>query len=153
MITFKQQFDKLTEAYIHERVERLDGCACFVGNLLNGNGAWASGRSGIFWQNDKEWVSHFSGVVEDLFTSDGKYIISEVVRREADGLYTPEEVLLLEGVFLSEYRKLVDTKNYEHENALFAAFEKTLDLLKQIHESKGEVVEPFQFQKRHLTTA
>lgn len=40
MITYKEQFDKLTRAYINDEVQPFENCACFVGNLLNKNAMW-----------------------------------------------------------------------------------------------------------------
>lgn len=128
MITFKQQFDKLTEAYIRGEVDAFDCKKCFVGNLLNGNGDWMDCRGDIGELTDEKGL---------------KTIISI----EANGFYTPLEIIQLEERFMD----LAPLPSRQHEDLLFEAFSKTLDLLKQIHESKGEIVEPFEFVKRELT--
>lgn len=152
MITYKQQFDKLTEAYISGKVDPLNSCACFVGNLLNGDYKWGIGR----------------GVFGEVSNAD---IIKESIEREAEGFYTPQEIVDLEEKFLRSINTARDNPSaYSNcskihlkvikgmpldaaeEEALFIGFEKTLDLLKQIHESKGEVVDaPPVFFKRKLT--
>lgn len=45
MKTFQEQFDKLVKAYMNDKVKPMAPCACFVGNLLNGNMAWSDARS------------------------------------------------------------------------------------------------------------
>jgi len=42
------------------------------------------------------------------------------------------------------------THNKNYENDLYEAMERTLLLLKEIHESKGEIVEDYNFQKREF---
>lgn len=75
---------------------------------------------------------------------------------EAEGFYSTDEILELERCFLRHYTRLAPRTGDElavtvfNEDALFIAFEKTLDLLKKIHESKGEIVDDFQFVKRQL---
>lgn len=135
MITFKQQFDKLTEAYIRGEVYPYEPCACFVGNLLNRTSDWCT-RGGIIW---KELYFHDESSEEQM---------KRAVLRESGGFYTIHEIHLLEQTFLMNIRTNREWNEPLYEEQLFKAFEKTLDLLKQIHESKGEIVEPFQFTKR-----
>lgn len=35
--TFKEQYNKIVNAYLKGELNPWDGCACFVGNLLNNN--------------------------------------------------------------------------------------------------------------------
>jgi len=139
--TYKEQFDKLTAAYINNEVNPYDACACFVGNLLNNKGAWAF----------REWTGQrapYKSAVECVF-------------KESNGFYTPKEMYMLEYIFISNisdntpnswFRERLNDANYE--NALFIAFEKTLEALKALHISKGEVIEEAPiFNKRVLQTA
>lgn len=142
--TFKTQFDKLTRAYIENKIIRTDSCFCFVGNLLNNNSNWANGRGDIYWTDGTRNIS-----AEDCIIS--KKIISEVIIKEAGGLYTPIEIIMLEGEFMSNGRPDQYIDDIDAEEALFRGFEKTLELLKQIHISKGEnIEEQFEFKKREL---
>lgn len=140
--SYKTQFDKLTKAYINGEVRRLDSCACFVGNLLNGNGQWGYGRKAL-------------GAFGRITSDDSMRILAEsCILKEASSLYTLQEILDMEALFMGVSTGLFE--NYEEqENALFAAFEQTLEMLKQIHIAHGEQIEdeiPV-FIKRELQTA
>lgn len=137
--SYKTQFDKLTRAYIANDVKPYDACACFIGNLLNNSNNWCF--------RDGSWDERFS--VNESFRS----IIEQTLRLQAGGLYTPEEIFSMEALFLKTFsnRKHEDFNYQESEQSLFDAFCVTLDLLKQIHESKGEVItETLAFNKREL---
>jgi hypothetical protein len=167
MPTYKEQFDKLTEAYINLKVNPFYACNCFVGNLLNGSNEWSSYR-----------------IYERVI---GKYKVTNCFKRDYsitfDG-YNMEEIVTLERKFLKTYIKEnngVDNflkeirefdnyqkfcsspyegKSYEEamtiqENALYKAFESTLDLLRDIHKQHGENLDQEEiptFTKRQLTT-
>lgn len=130
--TYKEQFDKITRAYIANELNPLDGCACFIGNLLNGNSRWTFGRK-FDWGND------------GLATVCNEKFLLSIVKKEANGLYTAQEIVDLEENFLDKYACLLS-----REDALFHAMESTLEMLKQIHISKGEIVDPIPFAKRQL---
>jgi hypothetical protein len=129
--SYKEQFDKLTRAYIANEVLPLNACACFVGNLLNGLGSWVHARSynglGVL-DND----SHF------------KPIADMCIKEQSNGLYTAQEIINLEKVFLQSWRPL------QNEDSMFDAFCVTLDLLKQIHLSKGEIIDEVPEFKRRV---
>lgn len=160
MITFKQQFDKLTEAYIRGEVNPNSPCACFVGNLLNRSTMWSNGRIYTMLINERLEPSLCRPLSYDHLNS-----VIESIKHHSEGLYTLDEILSLEQRFMISYLdgggSEKDDPIYDadidsesvfikpiNEDALFVAFEKTLELLKQIHESKGEIVEPFEFTKR-----
>jgi len=126
MITYKEQFDKLTRAYISGEVIPKECKACFVGNLLNKTREWAVKR---FLDKTKPlytWSAY------NAFDLDPEY-----------NFYTMMEICLMENNFMRKY--------IGDEDALFIAFESTLELLKQIHISKGEVIDEVPvFKKRQL---
>lgn len=146
MKTYKQQFDKLTEAYIKGEVNPFRVCACFVGNLLDGEDGWADYRD--LWMNNEPTCS-----------------VPNRKRVELD-YYTPRQIVHLEHEFMKVYCKnhplsngrwKMDYEDYKKlsdvldENALFLAFEKTLGVLKDIHEKRGEVIDETPvFEKREL---
>jgi hypothetical protein len=156
MISFKTQYDKLSEAYIHNKVEPYYDCACFIGNLLGGRGSWSIIRR----------FNH-RGKSELVCPSSSSYIYGEqFIIEGSDNTYTCEEILQMENLFLETletstvgniqvtcYNTDLVKEHPNYEDALFKAFCVTLDLLKQIHESKGEVVDEFTFTKRELTVA
>lgn len=142
-MNYKQQFDKLTEAYANNKVSPYDSCACFVGNMLNGNDKWISSREGNtligFIMKNLEYVN-------------------KAIEEEAEGYYTAKEIFDIEFVFMYTIRRgVVDTVNYVHsknwEDILFEGFEAALELLKEIHISKGEDIDSQfipKFVKREL---
>lgn len=135
MKTFREQFDKLCKAYLN-RVNPNDPCACFVGNLLNGSTMWSKARR-IDKDGDnfkKLWVS-----------KKRLYDVARSIRLNSEGTYTPDDIYKLERLFMRTW-----AEGYMTEESLFEAFEKTILLLKEIHESKGEIVEDYSFQKREL---
>ena len=157
MITFKEQYDKIVDAYFGNRLEPFNGCACFVGNLLNNRSAW---------QLVRKWNYEGKGkITEDLlhYTAGLNCIV-----KNSQGFYSPSDIVRIENNFLAkinentanfsgieEYNdKDIDTiqEHPNYEEALFIAMDSTLDLLKQIHEAKGEVVDIPKLEKRQLVT-
>lgn len=147
MIPFKEQFDKLTRAYINDEINPYAHCACFIGNLLNGQPKWALSRNyGTKGTSILNTGSH-------LFPSG-----SLTINMESEGTYDAIDILILENKFLKilEEETVGSNNTYtyvvlnhpNYEEALFKAFSGTLDLLKRLHEGKGEKVEEFIFTKR-----
>ncbi len=132
MPTFKEQFDKLTRAYIRDEVFPMSPCACFVGNLLNRNSDWSGVRHG--WNQITNCESDYKRGFN-------------AINKESGGFYTPKEIILLESEFVVGVEDL--RENYS-EDQLFNAFAHTLELLKQIHISKGEQVDELVFVRREL---
>lgn len=149
MISYKNQFNKLTSAYIAGKVDPYSSCGCFVGNLLNNTRDWVSARSLDF------------KVTED---QTDKTISKKCVDEESNNSYSLQEIYDLERIFLRTYKE--NNGDYyafdsirgtgatkQDEDALFIAFEKTLEYLKQLHISKGEVIDETPvFNKRAFQT-
>jgi|GEM_PF-3569192 len=143
--SFKTQFDKLTAAYINGEVNPMSAYAYFVGNLLNGNMNWWTVRSKYGEINYCK-----SQLLSGL----------KVITEESSGLYTADEIIELEAIFMDNVRNGADNMyawrddgqpTIKDEQALFEAFSLTLDLLKTIHESKGEIIDAVPvFVKREL---
>jgi hypothetical protein len=129
MITFKVQYEKLVKAYLRNEVVPDSACACFIGNLLNGDSSWILFKEAIEYQIPKEDLN----------------IAVNALKLESNDTYTPKEILYIEGAFMRVWRRYG-----RNEDALFKAFEHALMLLRQIHESKGEVIEDYRFKKRQL---
>jgi hypothetical protein len=129
MKTFQEQFDKLVNAYANNEIEPNKPCACFIGNLLDGESCWY-----VF----KDWsISTPPERFRDAFN-----VINEV----SDSTYSPKELLQIEGAFMRVWERYG-----ENEESLFKAFEHALILLRKLHESKGEVIKDYAFKKRELT--
>lgn len=151
-MTYKQAFDKITTAYLNGKLEPWSNCACFIGNLLGGE-HWAPAR--------KESSCHPTL----------KFLGAQYIRAAGHDMYTPEEIFTMESNFLMvindnlgceeslrENEKFYPYYNGNpkcwmegYEDALFSAMESTLEMLKQIHIAKGEVIdEEIPFTKRQL---
>ncbi len=127
-ITFLEQYNKIVKAYMEDKLNPMSGCACFVGNLLNGSREWQLGTERM----------------------------NKCIIEEAKGFYTSEEIAKLEQEFMFGDER--DEGGYWfktsgeiiNEEGLYEAMERTLLMLKKIHERKGEVVENYTFTKRQL---
>jgi hypothetical protein len=71
---------------------------------------------------------------------------------EGDCTYSSKDIIELEATFMNElgFKSQRGYPSIPNEETLFNAFEKTLIHLRQIHESKGEVIENYSFKKREL---
>lgn len=163
MNTFKQQFDKLTEAYIKDEVNPYDNCGCFVGNLLNKNEDWANCLTGLRSCGKGEVV--IRSEIKNYFYLDMREYDDAVSLIVKEG-YTPRQICMLENCFMHNITKHLDFNSLnindvsscvkllnirpDKEDIIFNAFSKTLDLLKEIHESRGEIVDKIEFKKREL---
>jgi len=137
--TFKEQSEKIIQAYLKCEINPWAPCACFVGNLLNRSGKWVSRLPGSH-NRGKIWENHpgLPHAIDSVFI-------------ESSGLYSLQDVLLLEKNFLD----IIDdnrTQDWEQtEEGLFLAMVSTLEMLKQLHISKGEIIEEeVTLQKRQL---
>lgn len=138
--TFKQQYDKIVGAYLRNELDPHNGCACFVGNLLNKNREWEKIR--VPYAGSHYLDTHFKS---RLVPERQNYMIGEAcVKSLSNNLYSAEDVRQLEQNFLQIFNKNMD------EESLFSAMESTLLMLRQMHESKGETVEDYIFEKRVL---
>jgi len=144
MIPFRTQYDKIVGAYLRNELDPTVCTACFVGNLLNNSYLWSYGRDITTGRLEE-------GGFEPPFVS------YRSIENESEGTYTAPEVWNLEQIFLKEIGHLRDGRyipykefipNYEER--LFKAMEVTLEALRKLHESKGEVVEDYVFNKREL---
>jgi len=154
-MNYKIAFDRLTSAYIKNEVNPFKECACFVGNLLQNDKKWCYARVNYegeesSWENLMNINVPISNIIKK------RNLALDSIQIYADGFYTPEEIFELERCFMITYVKesgitLEGHKEEElKEDALFIAFEKTLDLLKVIHEDHGEEVDVlnYSFKKR-----
>jgi hypothetical protein len=143
--TFQQQFDKITKAYFKNELQPFKACACFIGNMLNGNQDWRHGR--IFFDNGKSLPYNV-------------IIVADTLEKESNLLYSMVDIVKLENNFLKKLKysanehQILDNGNviapsYTEEN-LYKAMESTLVMLREMHEQKGEIVQDYSFVKREL---
>lgn len=140
--SYSTQWNKLTTAYVNNKVDPMSECACFVGNLLNNRSEWAGCRT-------SEGSFHSPSVKMVLCKGSSFYRSGvECIQEQSGGLYTPEDIIAMEQLFLRTVNQLGD-----YEEDLFKAFCVTLDLLKKIHIKAGEDVDESPvFVKRVLKT-
>lgn len=129
--TYQQQFDKITEAYIRDEIKPLSKLFCFCGTLSND---WMKG--------DKNYsYKEYADMEEALFST-----IPEIEYMGKGTLSTSKfaaSIGLLD--FLDEPEKQIP--NYE--DKLFSGMVAALEVLKQIHIERGEVIDtPPQFIQR-----
>lgn len=140
--TFREQYDKIVGAYLRNELKPWDNCACFIGNMLNGKDVWANGR-------DVE-----AGLYPLRYRVTGNKWCLDVAENclliEAGGFYSINEIVMLENNFLFGGKTLHTFRTGDQEENLYAAMESTLLMLKKIHESKGEIVDDYVFEKRAL---
>ncbi len=151
--TFQEQYDKIIKAYLKNTLHPFSSCACFIGNLLNGQDGWARTR-GFASSKPKEFIATIS-----KFATPIEIMAAEAcVRQESNYFYTLQEIYALESHFLTTLcQNAVPTPgltiyflNRYTEDDLFNAMESTLIKLRELHESKGEVVQNYTFTKRKL---
>lgn len=127
---FIDQYNKIVGAYLRDELRPMDSCACFVGNLMNGRSTWR------YLQLNR---TNAYGLI--------------CLEMEANNFYTAEEVCQLEEIFMHMGEE--DSVAYrihppDYEDRLYRAMERALLYLRQLHESKGEVIEGYKFRKREL---
>lgn len=136
--TFEEQYQKIVSAYYKNELKPLVSCACFIGNLLNKKRDWTSiriaGDEGFKIRPIKDDLYNYSLV-----------FIYEI----SGGLYTPEDIVRMENNFVTKCYPSNEEDNLTEES-LFHAMESTLEMLRKIHESTGEVVKDYNFTKREL---
>lgn len=146
--TYKEQFDKLTRAYIEMKVDPFSCSGCFVGNLLNGNPEWNRAKKQIMIRDLDGHLRHVND--EEISKA------LEAIDKESKGLYSPKEILIIEKIFmcnlLPSERWMRGNLTEKMEDDLFKNFIKALEALKNLHIAKGEEIEEeFIFKKRELT--
>lgn len=136
--TFQEQYNKIVDAYYKNELKPYIGCACFVGNLLNNKDKWGMARDFVNEDTDTDLI------IFRETTNPYRFIGIQCIKEESNDLYSIEDICQLEQNFLRKY------SDSDPENSLFNAMETTLELLKQIHESKGEIIKKYNFIKREL---
>lgn len=146
MITFQEQYNKITKAYYKNELNPMDGCACFIGTLLNNDNSWEAvrlcdTRLGYFYESFKITMM-YNEKLETWVTKEEAIIF---ITKTSENLYSVKNIIDMENNFLGIW-----DKGNKTEDSLFKAMESTLEMLKEIHISKGEVIQDYNFTKREL---
>ncbi len=126
MYTYKQAYDKIIQAYFRDEIKPMDARFCFCGTLNDNIGEWGEyNLSG----NDGDGI-HYS--YNEMVTMENALF---------KGIRQDRVITVFEAM------KLIDS-----EDALFSGMCAALDVLKEIHRSRGEDVdeELTPFTKREL---
>lgn len=161
--TFNEQYQKIVSAYYKNKLQPYRGCACFVGNLLNNNKDWENIRDFNNGVLISLYIGELTDIKGDRYITTTGYNAIKTIKNESNNLYNPEDILKLENNFIdiitksnekNRYNKRTElgiNEDYNYtEESLYKAMESTLLLLRQIHESKGEVIQDYNFTKRKL---
>lgn len=136
---FQDAYNKIVTAYYKNELNPWAPCACFVGNLLNNRRDWGAVKSSenFIWK--------------DMFYPHGREQRNsceiEVIKEQSNGFYSSDDISRLEYNFIMTLQK---SNSENREEYLFKAMESTLELLRKIHEEKGEIVKDYTFTKREL---
>lgn len=134
--TYKEQFDKITRAYINDEIQPYDIEFCFCGTL-------SYKKDALGW-----WDTDFY-CFQDLHNMEFELLNTIMVKTiGGNDIYIQSD---LDNDNCWEKRDAV--KNHSnYEDAVFEGMCKALDVLKAIHISKGEVIDEVPaFQKRKLS--
>jgi hypothetical protein len=125
-LTYSQAYDKIIHAYFRDEIKPLDARFCFCGTLCNNSEGW---------------------------------VLDTVGRKHRDfGQYKGDEYVRMERALLDAIKSTSNgystkkTNPAEYEDALFAGMCAALEVLKQIHIERGEVIDEVPvFTKRDLS--
>lgn len=132
-LTYRQAYDKIIEAYFNDEIKPYHGQFCFCGTLAHTPGSSAYDHN--YWRQDD-------------------YSHRELDKMEAALLITIMDLTLGGGdkyftCMDDERTTVINHPNYEY--ALFEGMSAALDVLKQIHIERGEVIDELPvFAKREL---
>jgi hypothetical protein len=147
MKTFKEQFDKMTNEYIHGKVNPYQASFCFCGNLENHGVSWRAARN--FDDSVFPALKYLHGM-EDLEYMPSQYTQMEQAFMHPITNYLYEKrvyVMLGLAEWVDEYNagNIVDEG---YEDVLFEGFQNALAVLERIHRERGENVDAPVFVKR-----
>jgi hypothetical protein len=127
--TFRESYDLVIDAYFKDQINPYDNDFCICGTLA-GTAKWNNfGRERV-----------------------GPYSYGEYKRIEMGLLHGINIHLCHIGAPMMKTHDKEFQATSVFEDALFYGMTKSLDVLKEIHESRGEVIESFEFKKRELAT-
>lgn len=132
-LTYQQAYDKIIDAYFKNEIRPYEPRFCFCGTLNNNEGEWFNSkleRSGIYYTHKelKKMEMPFLMTIDYFTLNEGKKIPSSV-----DNSFS---IMI----------------HHNYENALFEGMCRALEVLKQIHISRGETIDGnIGFKKRELS--
>lgn len=131
-MTYKQAYDKIIDAYFKDEIRPMNPSFCFCGTLDGGSDDWCYAK-GLFYTK-KEYVKMEYALLIKLLP----FGIEEDGGHSHPGQWSGDLYTEKEG----------------YEDTLFSGMSAALDVLKQIHLDRGEIIDdPIEtFKKRELHT-
>ncbi len=139
MPTYREQYDKIIQAYFRDEIQPYNRQFCFCGTLGYMKGDIFSSR----WDYQLYHQLEYANMERALLT---------IIRNETIGANGSQSIFI-DGEECSILRTVIaNHKNYE--TALFNGMCAALEVLKEIHISRGEKIDEDipQFTKRNLST-
>jgi len=125
-MTYKQAYDKIIDAYFRDEIKPYNAGFCFCGTLCDNNHGWNKCSYSAVYKNQPH---------HDFMNYSGKN-------------YADMERELLRRL------DVITSDHFDYESELFAGMSAALDVLKQIHIDRGEVIDELPaFTKRELVTS
>lgn len=158
-LSYEQAWQRVTTAYSNNELNPYNCSACDVGNLLGGNAVWAARANARYGVISGEERDNFTNTYSPVMLPNGVSIPFLQAWEEGDRLiseygYDPEDIVAIETSFLETLQQNcppanlffnifspVDSTAPEYEEALFKAMVASLEELKRIHISHGEVID------------
>lgn len=133
-LTYKQAYDKIIQAYFRDEIKPKNSDFCFCGTLSPNRGDWNVIQYFSWGEEKPEFINYNYNWAEP-------YTLYEYKKMEW--------ALIHHKNIYGGYNNV----NCDGEDALFAGMSAALDVLKEIHQSRGEDVDGVQvFTKRELAT-
>lgn len=148
-LTYRQAYDKIIEAYFKDEIQPMNPDFCFCGTLSGSNG-WAGPRD----EQDKSRINYRDKQLP-FIPSEHNYSRKEYVEMERAILSELRSCGIFEiGRDAGDWAGHLQQNAPNYEDALFNGMCAALDVLKEIHRSRGENVDEEipAFTKRELTT-
>jgi hypothetical protein len=135
-----EMWNLLTEAYLQDKVNPWSCPSCFVGNMLGGDSSWSHPVAVLRFPQVSmlESMRSITRVRGELCIMGHGFTVREIAKIEENFLTALDNNLTISGNIYKQSYKKEDSK---YEDALFLAFESTLELLKKIYITKGETVD------------
>lgn len=152
MTTFKEQFDKITVAYIKGEIKPYRNSFCFCGTLdPTASKSWSTLKAMVLCRMSRPHWSHGTSD-EDLLIH--VYTGREYIQMESALLF-PFAPLVLNARLISGYNCTLQEileKMPEYEDTLFEGMCAAIEVMREIHIKRGEIIdEAPAFKRRDLS--
>lgn len=144
--TYEQQWKKLTTAYLRNGIQPYKTDFCFCGNLCNNETGWFSfvGQQQSI-ETEKPAIHHSFGIYTGLELGRMEHALLLAIHKSCETFNVYDDDCYVGGKFIA----IEQHPNYEQ--AVFEGMTAALEVLRQIHEAKGDpTAKPITLNKRQL---